>query len=176
MAFLQSSWIILFSDKLIAKPEIAIVYAWNQSTMVCIFLLTHEMSYDFKGMRNITFAYTKLFFFGLEIMKKKRLQVLLQFFLSKIVILSGTFLTFMKFKELINSAKNFSRENQNYIFDSADSNKFFVQIDWQIQKSFETSFNSLILYSTSISQSVCKSGSKQTTCLLIGVPFFIMIV
>ena len=107
MAFLQSSWIILFSDKLIAKPEIAIVYAWNQSTMVCIFLLTHEMSYDFKGMRNITFAYTKLFFFGLEIMKKKRLQVLLQFFLSKIVILSGTFLTFMKFKELINSAKIF---------------------------------------------------------------------
>ena len=45
-------------------------------------------------------------FFCLKIMKK-RLQVLLQFFLGKIVILSGTFLTFMKFKELINSAKIF---------------------------------------------------------------------
>ena len=104
MAFLQSSWIILFSDKSIAKPEIAIVYAWNQSTMVCIFLLTHEMSYDFEGMRNIIFAYTKLFLFRNN---EKRLQVLLQFFLGKIVILSGTFLTFMKFKELINSAKIF---------------------------------------------------------------------
>ena len=37
----------------------------------------------------------------------KKLQVLLEFFLGKIVILSGTFLTFMKFKELINSAKIF---------------------------------------------------------------------
>ena len=73
MAFLQSSWIILFSDKLIAKPEIAIVYAWNQSTMVCIFLLTHEMSYDFKGMRNITFAYTKLFFFWFRNNEKKKI-------------------------------------------------------------------------------------------------------
>ena len=105
MAFLQSSWIISFSDKFIAKPEIAIVYAWNQSTMVvCIFLLTHEMSYDFEGMRKIIFAYTKLFLFRNN---EKRLQVLLEFFSWQNCHFEWHFSYFYEIQRIINSAKIF---------------------------------------------------------------------